>query len=56
MHIDETSECPEPKPVQIIVANNVGFDQRVIDQIVDGIREAVAERDVIIFKSDGDLT
>lgn len=35
--------------VQIIIANNVGFDQRVMDQIISGIREATDDRDVIIF-------
>lgn len=35
--------------VQVIVANNVGFDQRVMDQIIAGIREAADDRDVIIF-------
>jgi hypothetical protein len=34
---------------QVIIANNVGFDQRVIDQLIEGIREATDERDVIIF-------
>lgn len=35
--------------VQVIVANNVGFDHRIIDQIVADIREAVDNRDVILF-------
>lgn len=35
--------------VQVIIANNVGFDQRVMDQIISGIREATDDRDVIIF-------
>lgn len=35
--------------IQIIIANNVGFDQRVMDQIVAGIREAADDRDVILF-------
>lgn len=35
--------------VQVIIANNVGFDQRVMDQIIAGIREATDDRDVIIF-------
>lgn len=35
--------------VQVIIANNVGFDQRVMDQIISGIREAADDRDVIIF-------
>lgn len=35
--------------IQVIIANNVGFDQRVMDQIIAGIREAADDRDVIIF-------
>lgn len=35
--------------IQIIIANNVGFDQRVMDEIVAGIREAADDRDVILF-------
>lgn len=35
--------------VQVVIANNVGFDQRVMDQIIAGIREATDDRDVIIF-------
>jgi intracellular sulfur oxidation DsrE/DsrF family protein len=37
------------RAVQVIIANNVGFDQRVMDQIISGIREATDDRDVIIF-------
>jgi hypothetical protein len=37
---------------QVIIANNVGFDHRVIDQLIDGIREATDDRDVIIFGPD----
>lgn len=35
--------------VQVIISGNVGFDQRVIDQLVEGIREATDGRDVILF-------
>jgi hypothetical protein len=35
--------------IQVVIANNVGFDQRVMDQIIAGIREAADDRDVIIF-------
>jgi predicted transglutaminase-like cysteine proteinase len=38
--------------VQVIIAHNVGFDQRVMDQIIAGIREATDDRDVIIFGPD----
>jgi hypothetical protein len=40
------------RAIQIVVANNVGFDQRVMDQIIAGIREAADDRDVIIFGPD----
>lgn len=36
------------KTVQIIIRGNSGFDQRVIDQIIAGIREAVDDRDKVI--------
>lgn len=32
----------------VTIENKSGLDQSVIDQIVDGVREAVAERDVVI--------
>jgi hypothetical protein len=35
--------------IQVVIANNVGFDQRVTDQLINAIREAADERDVIIF-------
>jgi hypothetical protein len=35
--------------IQVIISNNVGFDQRVMDQIIAGIRVAADDRDVIIF-------
>jgi hypothetical protein len=35
--------------INIIVANNVGFDQSIMDKIIAGIREATDNRDVIIF-------
>lgn len=35
--------------VQVIVTGNVGFDERIIDQIVDGIRGATDGRDVMLF-------
>lgn len=38
--------------VQVIIANNVGLDQRMIDQLIAGIREATDDRDVIIFGPD----
>jgi hypothetical protein len=38
--------------VQVIIANNVGFDEHVMDQIIEGIREATDGRDVIIFGPD----
>lgn len=37
------------RAIQVVIANNVGFDQRVMDQIIAGIREAADDRDVIIF-------
>lgn len=40
----------KPASVQVIIANNVGFDQRVIDQIIADIREATDDRDVIVDK------
>lgn len=35
--------------LQIIVTGNVGFDERIIDQIIEGIREATDGKDVILF-------
>lgn len=40
----------QSRSVQVIVSGNVGFDQRVMDQILAGIREAVNDRDVIVFE------
>lgn len=40
------------RAVQVIIANNVGFDQRVTDQIIAAIREATDDRDVIVFGKD----
>jgi predicted nicotinamide N-methyase len=40
----------EPSAVRVIIANNVGFDQRMMDQIITGIRKAVDDRDVIVFQ------
>lgn len=39
------------KSVQVIVTGNVGFTPAIIDQIVDGIREATDGRDVVLFSS-----
>jgi len=50
---DETTFGASSKSaVQVIIANNVGFDQHVLDQIIEGIREATENRDVIIFGPD----
>lgn len=46
---DQQLGATSQNAVQVIIANNVGFDQRVLDQIIEGIREAADERDVIIF-------
>lgn len=46
---DQDFGATSQNTVQVIVANNVGFDQRVMDQIIAGIREAADDRDVIIF-------
>jgi hypothetical protein len=35
--------------VQVIIANNVGFDERVMRRIVDGIREVIDDQDLLIF-------
>lgn len=48
----EDSGATSQSTVQVIIANNVGFDQRVIDEIIAGIREAADDRDVIIFSPD----
>jgi hypothetical protein len=36
------------RKVRVTVTNNVGFDARVMDQIIVGIREAIERYDVII--------
>jgi hypothetical protein len=38
--------------VQVIIANNVGFDDATMDKIISGIREATDGRDVILFGPD----
>lgn len=35
--------------VQVIISGNIGFNDEVLDEIIDGIREAVDGRDVVIF-------
>lgn len=46
---DQQQGATTQTAIQVIVTGNVGFDQRIIDQIAEGIREATDERDVIIF-------
>lgn len=49
---DQQFGATSQRAIQVIVANNVGFDQRVMDQIIAGIREAADDRDVIFFGPD----
>lgn len=35
--------------VQVIIANNVGFDDQIMDKIIQGIKEAVDDRDVVLI-------
>jgi len=37
------------RAVQVIISGNVGWDQRIIDELLAAIREATDDRDVIIF-------
>ncbi len=46
---EEAGGATSQSAIQVIVTGNYGFDQRIIDQIVSGIREAADDRDVIIF-------
>lgn len=46
---DQQFGATSQNAVQVIIAGNVGLDQRMIDQLIDGIREAADDRDVIIF-------
>jgi hypothetical protein len=46
---EEQIGATSQKVVQVIVANNVGFDQSVMNKIIAGIRSAADDGDVIIF-------
>jgi hypothetical protein len=39
----------ESQKTQVIVSDSITFDDRVIEGIIAGIRESVANRDVIIL-------
>lgn len=45
----QTYGAESQRAVQVIISGNVGFDQRVIDQLITGIRDATDGRDVILF-------
>lgn len=49
---DQQLGATSQRAVQVIIANNFGLDQRMIDQLIAGIREAADDRDVIIFGPD----
>jgi len=50
--VDQDFGATSQRAVQVIVANNFGWDQRFLDELMANIREAVDGRDVIIFSPD----